>query len=214
MLAVTAAAQAARCLTSCRSVAVALRCDLPSAMLACTVYAAAGAASADGGPGAGARAGAAGALAAAGQCLGAFLRLGQRECQERHGTAAGDCAAASSRDGGGGGAAGELNGAAGADEADEADEADALPEDAYLRPPPARARRCAPLVTYVALPALPRGAAVEFQPVALADSAGPGATPGPERAARQARPGTPLLAGARASRPREVATHGARSMRV
>ena len=176
MLAVTAAAQAARCLTSCRSVAVALRCDLPSAMLACTVYAAAGAASAGGGLGAEARAGAAGALAAAGQCLGAFLRLGQREFEERHGTAAGHCAAASSRDGGGGGAAGELDGAAGADEADEAD---APPEDAYLRPPPARARRCAPLVTYVALPALPRGAAVEFQPVALADSGCPGAPPGP-----------------------------------
>ncbi|KAK9827348.1 hypothetical protein WJX81_008556 [Elliptochloris bilobata] len=90
-----ATAQAARCLSSCRAVAVALRCDLTSAMLACTIYAAAS-------PG---------------------------DAPPQSSTAA--CSLARSGE------------------------------------------RAAPLLTYAAVPALPRGAEVEFQPTALVDSSRP-----------------------------------------
>ena len=138
--------------------ALALRCDLPSAMLACTVYAAAPA---------GAEAGlqrrlVAHSLTAAAQCLEAFLS------QDQQGSKSRTCALA----GAGAGRVGSCeHGAAEGGACSSSDEGGedepSLPVDDYLGPPPSRVRLASPLLTYVAVPALPRGAQVEFQPVAL-----------------------------------------------
>ena len=158
-------AQAARCLSSCHAVAVALRCDLPSAMLACTIYAAAP-------PGAEAglqRSLVARSLTSAAQCLEAFLDHDQQAVESQNSAAAG--AGAGQMSGcEGGGAQGEACSSSDRAEADKP----SLPVDDYLRPPPPHVRLASPLLTYVAVPALPRGAQVEFQPVALAGNGRPG----------------------------------------
>ncbi|BDA44893.1 probable diphthine-ammonia ligase at N-terminal half [Coccomyxa sp. Obi] len=105
-------AEAARCLASCQAVAVAVRCDLPQAMLGCTVYA-----------------------APTGQNTADATYSGERSREEPP------------------------------EAAEEAEEDDAF-VDAYLQPPAMR-RTWQPLVTYAVVSALPRGAAVEVQPVAL-----------------------------------------------
>ena len=138
--------------------AVALRCDLPSAMLACTVYAAAP-------PGAEAglrRSLVAHSLTSAAQCLSAFLshdELGfARQGSAVAGAAAGPVGSCS---------LGAAEGDAGSSGEEGEQDAPGLPVDDYLRLPPSRMRLAPPLLTYVAVPALPRGAQVEFQPVAL-----------------------------------------------
>ena len=155
------AAQAARCLKSCRAVAVALRCNLPSAMLACTVYAAAP-------PGAEAglqRSLAAHSLTSAAQCLNAFLSDDQR------GFASQDSAIADAAAGWVGSCSlGAAQGDAGSSSEEGEQDAPSLLGDDYLRLPHSRMRLAPPLLTYVAVPALPRGAQVEFQPVALRSS--------------------------------------------
>ena len=154
-------AECARCLASCQAVAVAVRCDLPQALLGCTVYAAA----TETGP----------ADPPANGSSADGDQHGQSELQEaerllvallKGDTNAVATAMSGEHDGplhaaeGGELAGGELP-----DAAEDSDEEDA-PVDVYLQPP-AMVRRWQPLVTYAAVRALPRGAAVEVQPVAL-----------------------------------------------
>ena len=190
--------QASRCLTSCRAVAVALRCDLPSAMLACTVYAASPAATHAALHGGGCGEVVMGTLAATEECLQAFLRLDAGAFERRYSpmpdareaaSSAGrrdeglqGSAEAYSEEGGAASSSGRGDGEApnNADltsEEHEDEEDDIVPDDDSLRPPPVRPMRAPPLVTYVAVPALPRGAAVEFQPIAAAGSARLGTLP-------------------------------------
>ena len=190
--------QASRCLTSCRAVAVALRCDLPSAMLACTVYAASPAATHATLHGGGCCEAVVGTLAAAEECLQAFLRLDARAFERRYSpvpdareasSSAGrryeglqGSAEAYSEEGGAASSSGRGDAAAPSDadltsEENEEEEDDIVPDDDYLRLPLVRPMRAPPLVTYVAVPALPRGAAVEFQPIAAAGSGRLGTLP-------------------------------------
>ena len=152
------AAQAARCLMSCQAVAVALHCNLPSAMLACTVYAAAP-------PGAEAgqrRSLVAHSLTSAAQSLNAFLS------HDQLGFASQDSAIAGAAAGWVGSCSvGAAEGDAGSSSEEGEQDAPSLLVDDYLRLPPSRVRLASPLLTYVEMPALPRGAQVEFQPVAL-----------------------------------------------
>ena len=192
------ASQASRCLTSCRAVAVALRCDLPSAMLACTVYAASPAATHATLHGGCCGEDVMGTLAATEECLQAFLRLDAgaferrylpvpdaREAASSAGRRDGGLqgnAGAYSKEGGAASGSGRRDGAAPSDadltsEENEEEEDDIIPDDDYLRPPPVRPMRAPPLVTYMAVPALPRGAAVEFQPIAAAGSGRLGTLP-------------------------------------
>ena len=154
-------AECARCLASCQAVAVGVRCDLPQALLGCTVYAA------------GTERGPAGQHANSSRAYDG--QQGQSALQEAErlltalleGDAVALKAAMSGEHDGPLRAAegGELAGAEVPEAAEDLEEED-LPVDAYLQPP-AMIRRWQPLVTYAAVSALPRGAAVEVQPVAL-----------------------------------------------
>lgn len=150
-------AEAARCLASCQAVAVAVRCDLAQALLGCTIYAAASA----------------GGLKSEQACApGADHRCAGLDPAARllEALLAGD--------------SGGLSGATSWHNHGLSDAADSLGEpegeveepagaseenwrvDAYLQPPEMK-RSWQPLVTYAVVSALPRGAAVEVQPVAL-----------------------------------------------
>ena len=178
--------------------AVALRCDLPSAMLACTVYAASAAATHATLHGGGCGEVVVSTLAAAEECLQAFLHLDAgafdrrylpvpdaREAASSAGRRVGGLqgsAGAYSEEGRAASSSGRGDGAAPSDadltsEENEEEEEDIVPDDDYLRPPPVRPMRAPPLVTYVEVPALPRGAAVEFQPIAAAGSGRLGTLP-------------------------------------
>lgn len=144
------ARQAARCLASCQAVAVAARCNLPAGLLGCTVYAA-GSGGASGEAACEARGGqqhaAEGgystehaALAQAAELLDGMLAEGSAVQQEAS-ASEGACPDVESED-------------------------DDVFMDDYLRPPAMAERHWAPLLTYVIVPGLPKGAVVEVQPVA------------------------------------------------
>ncbi|KAL4458652.1 hypothetical protein ABPG75_013517 [Micractinium tetrahymenae] len=148
-------AQCARCLLSCQRVAVAMRTDLPQSLLWCTVYCSEAA-------------GAAGRRRAA-EHLEAFLsgrldtcqlaeqrRLQQEQQRQRRRACSRhveDAEHAEEAD----------DGEQDVEDAEEQEEEEEL--DEYLRPPPMR-RHWQPLLTFVAVPELPRGVLVEIQPVA------------------------------------------------
>jgi diphthine-ammonia ligase len=136
-------AQAARALRSAAAVSVALRADLPSAALWWAVF------TADGGGG--------GARRAAGAALDALMARGAVEGPEE---------GAELEDVEGAGAEGknERDGS-GADSEEGSEEDSDADLDDYLRPPRAP-RHWAPQLTFVSVPALPRGCAVEVQPAA------------------------------------------------
>ena len=185
-------AQAARCLASCAAVAVAVRADLARGLLGCTVYCAGaredkntGGRQPDG------------ELAESGWWqLEEAARL-LRGMLDGHACPAGSAGGAAD-DGAGGGRPGESSGGpsvpdgagCGGEEykADEDDDGEGKEEeeeeeegtlDEYLRPPAMPPRRWEPALTYVVVPALPRGAAVELQPLACSlASADAGAVPG------------------------------------
>ena len=153
--------EAARCLVSCHAVAVAVRCDLPQAMLGCTVYAAPTGHTTVGQP--------------TDSCASAGRLHGQPELEETEvlltALLRGDMHALSQV------MSGQQAGSSDAthpgeksreelqEAAEEAEEDDVI-LDTYLQPP-AMSRAWQPLVTYAVVSALPRGAAVEVQPVAL-----------------------------------------------
>ncbi len=154
-------AEAARCLASCQAVAVAVRCDLPQAMLGCTVYAAPT------------------EQTTAGQPTDSFTsasRLhGQLDLEEtqvlltallRGDMHALSAAMSGQQDGPPDAAHSDEQSREELPEATEEAEEDGGVVDMYLQPP-AMSRTWQPLVTYAVVSALPRGAAVEVQPVAI-----------------------------------------------
>lgn len=126
---------------SCQRVAVAVRTDLPQALLWCTLYCSDAA-------GAAGRAAAAAHLSAflAGQLDESLLRGAGEQRRRQHGSGSGDAAAVE-----GGSDAG---GSTGGDTDDDDD--DDLAVDDYLQPPAMR-RHWQPLLTFVTVPELPRG---------------------------------------------------------
>lgn len=165
-----ARAQAARCLISCQAVATAVRCDLPNALLSATVYAATSRSRDSISAG---NRDAADALRESAELLHAMLnrdwqtlsmamqRGDDSSAAGRHPGALQNADISSSEK--------DVNDVSSTsipelDEAEE-EEDDALLDD-YLRPPEMR-RSWQPLETYVMMPALPKGASVELQPLAL-----------------------------------------------
>lgn len=154
-------AEAARCLASCQAVAVAVRCDLPQAMLGCTIYAAPTGQTTAGQP--------TDSVTSAGRLHGQpeleetellLTALLKGDMHALAPTMSGQQDEASDATQPGEQTREELP------EAAEEAEEDGVIVDAYLQPP-AMSRTWQPLVTYAAVSALPRGAAVEVQPVAL-----------------------------------------------
>ena len=145
-------AECARCLASCQAVAVAVRCDLPQALLGCTVYAAAAVNRADGVQHARP------VLQGAEQLLTSLLKGDMR---------AATAAMSGHNDGPPHAAgAGERSNTEVSEADEDVDDEEDACMDTYLQPP-SMVRSWQPLVTYAAVSALPRGAAVEVQPVAL-----------------------------------------------
>ena len=159
--------QAARSLASCRAVATAMRCNLQAGLLGCTVYAAgcggdvqAGQARdevRERGADAGSSSAARPVLEQAAELLCDMLAL-QGGTDQQH-DAMEERRESCAHDGDPGCGEEDL--------------------DVYLRMPAMPARHWAPLLTFVAVPGLPRGAAVEVQPLACtADGLGAGLRPG------------------------------------
>ena len=187
-------AQPARCLASCQAVAVAARTDLARALLGCTVYCAG--ATRDGDTGAAPHDGPPAVHNGGRGCDGGdrgWVRLEEsarllRDMldgrREGHPSSALDADSVGGADDAGRG--GNHSGASVPDDAGSSgEEGGEVYEDGesitdeYLRPPAMPAARWDPLLTYVVVPGLPKGADVELHPlVARAAGLDVGARPG------------------------------------